>query len=160
MVSGQGYAAGLRVCEGLVPSATLLPCIGALPTGWSFETAIVHTGEARFTLGVDQSGPSSIAVNLTPKCDVSAGEEVVSDEPTTHRFERFSLSASRYSEVRTYRFAGGCVTYRFSFPAGRESELVPDAEEALGLEPRATLVAHVQQQEGLALCGTGVPCQP
>jgi tRNA A-37 threonylcarbamoyl transferase component Bud32 len=143
-----------------VPSATLLPCIGALPTGWSFETAIVHTGEARFTLGVDQSGPSSIEVNLTPECEVSDAEEVVSDEPATHRFERFSSSASRYSEVRTYRFPGGCVTYRFSFPVGKESELVLDAEEALGLEPRATLVAHVQQREGLALCGTGVACQP
>jgi tRNA A-37 threonylcarbamoyl transferase component Bud32 len=142
-----------------VPSATRLPCIAALPTGWSVETGFVHSSEARFTLGIDKVGASAVEVTLTSACDVSSAERTDSDEPATQRFDRHAASAGR-SELRMYRFAGGCVTYRFSFPAEGGTALISDAEQALGFEPRDALVGYVDRHEGLALCGAGAPCPP
>jgi tRNA A-37 threonylcarbamoyl transferase component Bud32 len=143
-----------------VPSATRLPCIASLPTGWSFETGFVHSDRARFTLGIDKVGSSAVEFTLTPACDVSATEGIESDEPGTQWYERHTGSTARYSELRMYRFEGGCVSYRFSFPAGSGAALVLDAEQALDFEHRAALVGFVERQEGLALCGAGAPCPP
>jgi tRNA A-37 threonylcarbamoyl transferase component Bud32/membrane-associated phospholipid phosphatase len=142
-----------------VPSASRLPCIAALPTGWSVETGFVHSSEARFTLGIDKVGASAVEVTLTSACDVSSAERTDSDEPATQRFDRHAASSGQ-SELRMYRFAGGCVTYRFSFPAEGGTALISDAEQALGFEPRDALVGYVDRHEGLALCGAGAPCPP
>jgi tRNA A-37 threonylcarbamoyl transferase component Bud32 len=143
-----------------VPSATRLPCIASLPTGWRFETGSVHSRQARFTLAIDQVGSSAVEFTLTSACDVSTAKEIESDEPGTERYERQTGTTSPYSELRMYRFAGGCVTYRFSFPAEEGTALVLGAEQALGFERRPALVEYVERQEGLALCGAGAPCPP
>lgn len=143
-----------------VPSAARLPCIASLPTGWSFETGFVHSRQARFTMAIDQVGSSAVEFTLTPACDVTAADEIESDEPGTERYERQTGTTAPYSELRMYRFAGGCVTYRFSFPAEEETALVLGAEQALGFERRGALVEYVERQEGLALCGAGAPCPP
>lgn len=120
----------------------------------------MHSGEARFTLGIDKIGASAVEFILRPRCDVSAAEEIDSDEPGTQLYESHTASSPRYSELRMYRFVGGCVTYRFSFPAEKRRALALEAERALSLEPRAALVGYVERHEGLALCGAGAPCPP
>jgi tRNA A-37 threonylcarbamoyl transferase component Bud32 len=142
-----------------VPSATRLPCIAALPTGWCFETGVVHSREARFTLGIDKVGASTVEFTLTPVCDVSAADKIRSNEPGMQRYEA-NLRSSAYTKLHIYRFAGGCITYRFAFPSQNETALVSDAEQALDFEPRATLVQYIDRDEGLALCGAGAPCAP
>jgi hypothetical protein len=50
------------------------------------------------------------------------------------------------------------VTYEFQFNQGGSPELIFDVEEALGFVPRAQLVEHVRDLNGLALCGAGAEC--
>jgi hypothetical protein len=38
--------------------------------------------------------------------------------------------------------------------------MVFDVDEAVSFVPRADLVAHLREAEGLALCGRGAPCPP
>jgi hypothetical protein len=156
-----GTGSSMILMAQAVPSATRLPCIGALPAEWSIETqAIVHAGEARFSLRTTTSGAGAIQVTLTPTCDVRAAHEIGSDDPSVRRYERILRQSTAYRGIRLYRFAGGCVTHRFSFPVGQGRALLSGADEALDLQARSELVAHVDRTEGLALCGAGRPCSP
>jgi hypothetical protein len=103
-------------------------------------------------------GASTVEFTLTPACDVSAADRIRSNEPGVQRYEA-NLRSSAYA-THIYRFAGGCITYRFAFPTENETALVSDAEQAFDFEPRATLVRYIDRNEGLALCGAGAPCSP
>ncbi len=127
-----------------VPSATQLPCVASLPTGWEIGIVTAHNGEATINLGIDKIGPSAIIVTLTAQCPAS-GPSPVPPTPT---------------EIDLHPVPGGCITYRLFAPEGTEPDLISDLEQALASQPRSVLVAHVERQVGLALCGAGAPCDP
>ncbi len=127
-----------------VPSATQLPCVASLPTGWGIGIVTVHSGEATINLGIDKIGSSAIVVTLTAQCPAPGPSSV---QPTP-------------SEINLHPVAGGCITYRLFAPEGTEPDLISDLEEALASQPRSVLVAHVEREVGLALCGAGAPCDP
>jgi tRNA A-37 threonylcarbamoyl transferase component Bud32 len=142
-----------------VPSATAIPCISSLPAGLSFGGATVHNGLARFWLNSDLAGGKAITVTLTSTCDTSTARTVPTDEPAAERLENTDTTSSAGSRIdRFYRFAGGCVSYNFSFPTRNAAELSADAETALGFFPRDRLVEWVDAQDNLTLCGAGAPC--
>ena len=141
-----------------VPSAALLPCVAALPSGWTFSGADIATGHTRFWLDSDQAGTQALTVTLSATCDTSGAQQVPSDQPGTRRYERPLSLRPRFAELRFYTFPGGCATYRFSFASGASSLLAIPLGGALAFMPRATLVSHIRSTEGLALCGRGAPC--
>jgi hypothetical protein len=141
-----------------VPSAALLPCVAALPSGWRVGGADIGSGRARFWLDSDQAGPHAATIALTAACDTSGARQILSDRPGMRRFERPLSLVPRFSGVRFYTFAGGCVTYRFEFPPGVSPVLAGAVDTAVAFVPRSSLVRYVQQTEGLALCGRGAPC--
>ncbi len=98
-----------------VPSATLVPCIDALPAGWSFEDLDVRRGTSSFSLDSDRAGHRAVEVRLFPSCRLGRSTEIASDEPGTRRFERVESVVGEYRGTRYYVFDGGCVTYRFDF---------------------------------------------
>ncbi|MGH8837124.1 MAG: phosphatase PAP2 family protein [Actinomycetes bacterium] len=140
-----------------VPSATEVPCIAALPVGWTFAGATVQDGQARFWLDSDRGGEQAITVTLTRTCDTSGARVASSDEPAVQRLDNAEAAENGGSGVdRFYRFEGGCVSHDYSF-AG-DSELIAEAELTLGLLPRDRLVAYVRAQDDLTLCGAGTTC--
>jgi hypothetical protein len=143
-----------------VPSAAAIPCLDALPSGWTYGGGDIHSGEASFWLNSDLAGMRAVTVTLASACDVSSAHEVPSDEAGTRRFEAPSSLTPQLLDVRSYVFPGGCATYRFAFTAGAPTALVFDVDEAVSFVPRSDLVAHLRQTEGLALCGRGAPCPP
>ena len=146
-----------------VPSAAKLPCIAALPSGWSIGGADISSGKVFFWLNSDRAGPAAITVALTTACDTSGARQIPSDQPSTRRFERPLSLLPRFSDLRFYTFPGGCATYRFSFapgdlpcwPApptarshssrGRRWSILPSAPRAL---PCAGEGPHVQDEPG------------
>jgi hypothetical protein len=143
-----------------VPTASAIPCLAALPSGWTYGGGDIHSGEASFWLSSDRAGMRAVTVTLTFACDVSSAHEVPSDEAGTRRFEDPSSLTPQLLDVRSYVFPGGCTTYRFDFTAGASTAMVFDVDEAVSFVPRADLVAHLRETEGLALCGRGAPCPP
>jgi hypothetical protein len=143
-----------------VPTASAIPCLAALPSGWTYGGGDIHSGEASFWLNSDRAGMRAVTVTLTFACDVSSAHEVPSDEAGTRRFEDPSSLTPQLLDVRSYVFPGGCTTYRFDFTAGASTAMVFDVDEAVSFVPRADLVAHLRETEGLALCGRGAPCPP
>jgi hypothetical protein len=141
-----------------VPSAAMLPCIAALPSGWSIGGADIASGHTRFWLNSDRAGPQAITVTLTATCDTSSAQQIPSDQPGMRRFEHPLSLARQFSDLRIYTFPGGCITYRFTFAPGASPTLAGAADSALSFQPRSTLVEFIQRTEGLALCGRGAPC--
>jgi membrane-associated phospholipid phosphatase len=141
-----------------VPSAALVPCVAALPSGWSVGGANIASGHARFWLDSDHAGPQAVTITLSAACDTSGAQQIPSDQPGTRRFERPLSLRPQFAELRFYTFPGGCATYRFAFAAGASPLLAIPVDSAVTFAPRATLVAHVRETEGLALCGRGAPC--
>jgi tRNA A-37 threonylcarbamoyl transferase component Bud32 len=141
-----------------VPSSALLPCIAALPSGWTAEGADISSGRAVFWLDSDQAGPRAVSVSLTAACDTSGAVRIPSDQGGAERFEHPLSLQPRFTLTRMYTFAGGCVTYQFSFVPGAAPLLAIPLDTAIAFEPRSALVGHVRRTEGLALCGRGAPC--
>jgi membrane-associated phospholipid phosphatase/tRNA A-37 threonylcarbamoyl transferase component Bud32 len=141
-----------------VPSAALLPCIAALPTGWSTGAADIASGHTRFWLDSDRAGPHAITVTLTAACDTSGAHQIPSDQPGMRRFEHLVSLTPQFADLRFYTFPGGCVTYRFTFAPGASPTLADAAASALSFQPRSALVHSIRRTEGLALCGRGAAC--
>jgi len=141
-----------------VPSAAKLSCIAALPSGWTVGGTDIGNGHAQFWLDSDQAGAKAVTITLTAACDTSGAARIPSDQPGAARFERPLSLVPRFTLDRMYTFAGGCVTYQFSFVAGAAPSLAIPIDTAITFEPRSTLVSHVRQTENLPLCGRGAAC--
>ncbi|HXZ76448.1 MAG TPA: hypothetical protein VEH31_37040, partial [Streptosporangiaceae bacterium] len=141
-----------------VPSAAMLPCIAALPSGWSISGADIASGHTTFWLDSDRAGAHAITVTLTAACDTSGARQIPSDQPGMRRFDHTLSLTPRFSDLRFYTFPGGCVTYQFAFVPGASPTLADAAASALSFQPRSVLVDFIQRSEGLALCGRGAAC--
>ena len=141
-----------------VPSAALLPCVAALPAGWTIGGADIASGKTSFWLDSDRAGPRALTVTLTAACDTTGAQQVPSDQPGTRRFEHPLSLVPQFSSLRIYTFPGGCVTYRFAFAPGASPALATTVDSAVAFMPRSELVAYVRRTEGLALCGRGAAC--
>jgi hypothetical protein len=147
-----------RVYRRAVPSSARLPCIAALPSGWTAAGADIRNGQAQFWLDSDQAGPRAVTVTLTARCDTSGASRIPSDQPGAERFERPLSLRPRFTLLRFYTVPGGCVTYQFSFLAGAAPALAIPIDTAIAFADRSTLTGYVHQTEGLALCGRKAPC--
>jgi hypothetical protein len=130
-VCGTGHAVILAAQA--VPSAAQVPCVSALPAGWSIGGADVASGHSTFWLNSDQGGQHALTVTLAAACDTAGVQG-------------------------WYAFPGGCVSYRFSLVARASMSLEATGEGAVGFVPRARLVAYIRSTEDLALCGRGAAC--
>ena len=141
-----------------VPSAAFLPCIAALPSGWTVTSGQIASGRASFALDSGQAGLQTVTITLTATCDTSGAQQIPSDQPGMRRFERPLSLVPKYSDIRYYTFPGGCATYQFVFAPGASPALATTVDTAVAFMPRSALVSYVRRTEGLALCGRGAPC--
>ncbi len=131
-----GTGRTMQLMAQAVPTAAQLPCIDDLPLGWGTEQASVVRDQASFTVGIGSDLTNPVTVTLAPTCPA---------DPS----------------LKTIPVEGGCVTYEV--PPGTETGSVPsfDAGGGLRLMDRSELVAAVEQDVDLTLCGaTAPPCGP
>ena len=144
---GTGHA--MILAAQAVPSAALLPCIAALPSGWSAPgtDAEIASGQASFWLNSGQAGVQAVTITLTATCDTSGAQQIPSDQAGTRRFERPLSLAPQFSDIRYYTFPGGCATYQFLFAPGASPVLAAAVDSALSFTPRSALVGYVRRAE-------------
>jgi hypothetical protein len=141
-----------------VPSATLIPCIEALPAGWTYGGSDVSNAVARFWLDSDRGGYHAVEVSLEASCRITGAVDVTNSTSEggvrvyLDEFDLHPFSANKY-----FLFPGGCVTYRYRFGAQAQATLALEADEAVTFGLRTVLVAQVQDELGLTLCGAGAP---
>jgi len=156
-VCGTGHS--MILSAQAVPSSAKLPCIAELPSGWTVDSTDIRNGQARFWLDSDRAGNRAVTITLTARCGTSGAIRIPSDQPGARRYERPVSLQPRFTVVRMYTFAGGCVTYQFSFVTGAAPSLGIPIDTAVAFKPRSVLAGYVQRTEGLALCGRGAPCR-
>ncbi len=145
-----------------VPAATAVPCVAALPAGWTVGGVRASRGVGRFWLDSDQEGRHAVDVTLRAQdaCRLDGATEVTSDEPGMRRYERPSQLPPELRTVRMYVADGECVTYRFTFHGDTNASAIVVLDAALAFQPRADLVREVERRSGLVLCGAGAaPCK-
>jgi hypothetical protein len=141
-----------------VPSATLIPCIEALPAGWTYGGSDVSNAVARFWLDSDRGGYHAVEVSLEASCRITGAVDVTNSTSEggvrvyLDEFDLHPFSANKY-----FLFPGGCVAYRYRFGAQAQATLALEADEAVTFGLRTVLVAQVQEELGLTLCGAGAP---
>ena len=142
-----------------VPTATAVPCVASLPAGWSVGGARVQNGTGQFWLDSDQAGGNAVRVALLPpgSCPIDDAREVPTDEVGWRRYERVVQLPPALESIRTYVSAGACVTYHYDFDDDANGSAIVALDAALAFQPRADLVAVVDERSGLSLCGTGAP---
>jgi membrane-associated phospholipid phosphatase len=155
-VCGTGHS--MILAAQAVPSASMVPCVSSLPAGWQVGGADIASGHSRFWLNSDQAGDTAVTITLSATCNVSGAREIPSDQPGARRFERPLSLRPQFTGLRFYVFRGGCATYRFNFAPGKSPLLAIPVDSAVAFWPRSSLVDHIRNTEGLALCGLGAPC--
>ena len=85
-----------------VPSASLVPCLIALPEGWEFERAEIETGEA--TLTFDNDGVGDVEISIVPGCSATGVRVEVQGGD-----RRTWVAQDDREMVQTTEFDGGCV---------------------------------------------------
>lgn len=130
-----------------VPTADGVPCVGSYAAGWHFADLEVRSGQGWFTLDNDRAGVSAVRVELRASCDTIGFTEIAGDELDTVRFERILSVEGRFRSVRAYKFAGGCVTYRFQF-SQRGQALVNEVSAMLSFVTRADIAESVRSTRG------------
>ena len=130
-----------------VPTADRVPCIAEYPAGWHFADLEVRSGHGWFTLDNDRAGVSAVRVELMKTCDTSDFTEIASEEDATVRYERVLSVDGGFRSIRAYKFAGGCVTYRFQFTQ-RAQALVNEVSAMLTFVTRDAIDASVRATRG------------
>jgi tRNA A-37 threonylcarbamoyl transferase component Bud32/membrane-associated phospholipid phosphatase len=121
-----------------VPSATLVPCVRSLPTGWKFARADVKNGQAQYTVNHDRAGDNALTTRLTRRCDTRGATEVKSGDARIRRFQRPSIGTFTWYDV----FPGGCATVTVHSVTSRgeiTSQINSEVPLVLGYTDRRTL---------------------
>ena len=144
-----------------VPSATLLPCVAELPSGWTFGGSDTRSGVFEFWLELGPSrsacGPGHAPGLVQPR---GRRRGHASDRRGRHAAFRAAHAPSPgFSANRYYTFAGGCVVYAYRFAPEAPATLALEADQALTFRPRQPLVDELEKH-GLVLCGAGAPPCP
>jgi len=131
-----------------VPSATLVPCLRSLPTGWTLSNVTVNDGRSVLTLDHDRAGPKAVVVRLTAACDTAGAQERPAAEPTVRRFERQERAGGESTATWYDRFLGGCVTTRLTASARQWPQLANEASLVLGFTTRQELRQVLETRSG------------
>jgi hypothetical protein len=119
-----------------VPSATLIPCVDALPQGWSWHGFEANDAGATFSLD-QQDGDGLLEVQLVPSCQVSGPGEQVEGFPTAERHR--TVDDGGATVVWTSTFPGGCSNARLTFSSPPAQSEVDRIERAISFFPRDQL---------------------
>jgi len=131
-----------------VPSASLVPCLRSLPTGWTLSNVTVNNGRSVLTLDNDRAGRSAMVIRLAATCDPAGASPVLSDQPGVRRLMLIQDLAPMFSATRFDMFAGGCVSTRMTAPVTSRAEITSEASLILGYTTRQSLQQTLKERSG------------
>jgi hypothetical protein len=134
-----------------VPTASYVPCLRALPAGWTAGRFAAASGHTRFTLTSDRAGGSPVRVDLRPACDVTGATAAPPRDAGVRTYTRLRSISPRYAGTLLDVFAGGCVSYQFDFQRGPHIPLMEEFEAAIGFYSRRQLALDLRRRLGVSL---------
>ena len=143
----------LAILAQAVPSAEYLPCVAVMPVGWNFGQLDVEDGSATFWLDHDREGLRTAEVGFAATCDTTGAFDQ-GPMGGAERYVRPGSVSPAYAATTYDVFAGGCVTYRYSFTKGENAEhigLLNELFETIALFPRTAVEDEVRRDLGQEL---------
>jgi hypothetical protein len=150
-VPGCGDPLRLAIVAQSVPRGSYLPCIRALPPGWTVGGFAPTQDGTSFLLNSDRSPGQPVTVRLTTACGISGASPSPPRAPGVLTYTRLDSISPRFAGTLYDVFPGGCVSYRFDFGSGSQIELMEQFEQAVGLYARQQLRLVLQQELGVEL---------
>ncbi len=133
-----------------VPSASYVPCIAELPTGWSFDEAEVNDDGTTIWLESDRAD-RPIIVTLRPSCEIGDATPIEPSEEGTRTYQRVDSIDPRYAGAFIDVFPGGCVESRYDFERGPHVALITDLQRAIDVASRRQLRQDLGRELGIRL---------
>jgi hypothetical protein len=128
-----------------VPSATLVPCVRELPSGWVFDGFTASDSGSVFSLAGPEEGGGLVEVNFSDGCEGAAGAPTRSDEGGAQLLEEIRRN-DPLSARWTYRFEGGCARIDVSLAAEADAQSVSqELMRALSFVGAASLTAGTNE---------------
>src|SRR3954451_9335159 len=78
-----------------VPSASSVPCVRSLPTGWTLGHVTVATGRATLTFDHDRAGVGAMVASCSAQCDPGGATAIGPDATGISSYQRVDASAER-----------------------------------------------------------------
>jgi hypothetical protein len=134
-----------------VPSASYVPCITALPQGWSSRRFEVRSGRVRFSLLSDRAHGRAVEVELRSSCDLAGATLMPPRSVGGRTYLELRSIDPRYAGTMYDVFPGGCVTYTFDLDRGPHIALMADLNSMVGLVSRRQLNLDLRHKLGVEL---------
>ena len=128
----------LAIVAQSVRSASYVPCLRELPTGWSVVSFSVTHVRTRLSLRSDREH-HPVTVTLRRRCEVRGATPIAPRDEGVRTLQRVTSIAPRYAGTVYDVFPGGCVTYEFDFARGPHIVLADEMLAAIDLYPRRQL---------------------
>ncbi len=141
--TAKGIDGSLLLTAQTVPRATVVPCLRALPAGWTFHELKARKGKARIDLDFGRDGDRAARITLTRACDVRGLTETFSDVSGARRYDVVHDSTASYRSDRFYVNSGGCIAYHFVLHSSTGAAQVSALARALGFVDRRVLRQYV-----------------
>ncbi len=131
-----------------VPSASLVPCVRSLPSGWARGNVTVNDGRSVLTFDHDRAGIGAAVVRLTAACEPAGAVEGPAQTPGARRYQRVEPHAGGSTVTWYDRFPGGCVTTRLTAQERYREQLASEASLVLGFTTRQELRQALEARSG------------
>ena len=132
-----------------VPSASLVPCVRSLPSGWALWNVTVNDGRSVLTFDHDRAGIGAAVVRLTAACEPAGAVEGPSQTPGVRHSQRTESRAGGGLTATWYdQFPGGCVTTRLYLTTDPNGEFAAQASLVLGFTTREALRQALEARSG------------
>ena len=128
-----------------VPSASLSPCFGRLPEGWSFASITIGQAGTTVRLDSDRAGEDAATLRFTDTCEDGNAVAVRSDLDGAERFDDIERLQPGFRARVFYRFDGGCVAWQFDFDNDASATESVALDSALALVSRDDLNENLRQ---------------
>jgi tRNA A-37 threonylcarbamoyl transferase component Bud32/membrane-associated phospholipid phosphatase len=129
-----------------VPSASMVPCVAALPSGWTLGDIAVNDGRSVLSFDSDRAGKGAMTVRLSAGCDLAGAIRARAEGAGLLRYQRVERLAPRYTATRLDVFPGGCVASRLVAAAANSEQLSQESSRILGLVSRDSLRLELEQR--------------
>jgi hypothetical protein len=119
-----------------VPSASLIPCVEALPGGWTFHAFDADDTGSTFSLQASDIG-GVVEVRFVASCDPTGQPEPMKGFPSAQEYR--SVLARGSTIVWTTTFPGGCSRTELTFPGPPARGDVETIHQAISFIPRSDI---------------------
>jgi hypothetical protein len=134
-----------------VPSASYIPCLVDLPTGWQSSDFKVEAGRTRVKLSSDRAPGHPVKIDFRSSCAAGSATPFTPRTAGGRSYLQLRSIDPRYAGTMFDVFPGGCVTYQFDFARGRHIALMAELEQAVGFLTRRQLALDLRRRLGVEL---------